>query len=325
MINYFAKKWALATVAGTTGLLFGGVGAMYSPEAISKIFGKNEGSNPHPVSNPIGSTQEDELQVADVRDDMSFDEAFSVAREEVGPGGVFYWHGGIYGTYYEDEWNAMTESEKSEFGERAGTMFPEPENVEEAIRPHDVEDLVAINQDPGSSGHEPVVTPQPTEPTTPDPQVLFTTTVNGHYASGVDLDGDGVADILMVDTDDSGTFTQTDLVIQNDGETFTGDGQYIGNINELTQKSSEEDLVSVVGYGEYDGHLVVGIDTIGDGTTDTAIIDVDDNGFISPEDIVVNSDGESTTFRSLGLEDATFDNDDTDSDLSNDDIESVET
>ncbi len=52
----------------------------------------------------------------DVNDDMSFNEAFAAARAEVGAGGAFEWRGNIYGTYYADEWNNMSDDEKDAFG-----------------------------------------------------------------------------------------------------------------------------------------------------------------------------------------------------------------
>lgn len=56
------------------------------------------------------------LPVAEsVNDSMSFSEAFSTARAEVGPGGVFEWRGNVYNTYYAEEWNNMSEEDKSEF------------------------------------------------------------------------------------------------------------------------------------------------------------------------------------------------------------------
>lgn len=58
-----------------------------------------------------------EVNVAmSVNDSMSFGEAFEAARSEVGAGGVFEWHGGIYNTYYEDEWNNMSAADRAEFG-----------------------------------------------------------------------------------------------------------------------------------------------------------------------------------------------------------------
>ncbi len=38
-----------------------------------------------------------------VNDNMSFAEAFAAARAELGPGGVFEWHGQLYGTFYATE------------------------------------------------------------------------------------------------------------------------------------------------------------------------------------------------------------------------------
>lgn len=58
------------------------------------------------------------VKVADkVNDDMSFAEAFAAARSEVGAGGAFTWHGNVYGTYYETEWNNMSESERQAYND----------------------------------------------------------------------------------------------------------------------------------------------------------------------------------------------------------------
>jgi hypothetical protein len=45
---------------------------------------------------------------------LSFDDAFAMAREELGPGGVFEWNGNKYQTYYKDEWEDMSESEQQD-------------------------------------------------------------------------------------------------------------------------------------------------------------------------------------------------------------------
>lgn len=56
------------------------------------------------------------MQVAtSVDDSMSFSEAFAAARREVGAGGLFVWHGQTYGTYYKEEWDAMSEADKEEY------------------------------------------------------------------------------------------------------------------------------------------------------------------------------------------------------------------
>lgn len=50
-----------------------------------------------------------------VNDGMSFNEAFAAARAEVGAGGCFTWHGGVYGTYYATEWDAMSAEQKADY------------------------------------------------------------------------------------------------------------------------------------------------------------------------------------------------------------------
>lgn len=57
-----------------------------------------------------------EIEVAhNVNDSMSFSEAFAAARQEVGPGGCFEWHGQVYGTYTANEWNTMSAGEKQDY------------------------------------------------------------------------------------------------------------------------------------------------------------------------------------------------------------------
>lgn len=55
------------------------------------------------------------LVATGVSDDMSFSEAFQTARQEVGPGGAFEWHGNVYATYTLEEWNGMTPSEIADY------------------------------------------------------------------------------------------------------------------------------------------------------------------------------------------------------------------
>ena len=64
-------------------------------------------------TNPTAENSIDEyLEVAtSVDDSMSFNEAFAAARQEIGAGGLFIWQGHTYGTYYADEWNAMSAEE----------------------------------------------------------------------------------------------------------------------------------------------------------------------------------------------------------------------
>ena len=411
MNNPFSKLWTWVTVSGATGLLLGGTGAMYAPEAINKIKSGGADANLNPNENVGDSHFDTDLPVADVSDDMSFSEAFAAARAEVGPGGVFYWHGGIYGTYYKDEWDAMSDSEKAEFGEHAYEMFPESLNDGDAIRPQDVEVLQAhhVPQDEpqpvppaGNGDHNSVIdegpsTPEPTVINTgtyngkfaaeldmdgdgigdilyvdqdgsrdvsdadliidragnvetlggdylgtiqtddnvdrgmtsgnpqdsEGPQVIDSYMVEGHMAAEVDMDGDKVSDVLVVDQDDSGDLSDNDIMIDRDGNVATLEGEYLGNVRKgldmadnsevntdsaandggMTTNGTDDgdDEVHVIGYGEYDGHLTMELDTRGDGMTDSVIIDVDDDGVVSAEDILVTDEGDSSSLGDLGV------------------------
>lgn len=108
--------WKRVATGAGAGLLVGGVTTMLmgmkGADSDSTVGDnhKDELTNPEWV--------DDEISVATtVNDDMTFGEAFVAAREEVGPGGCFEWHGNVYGTYTADEWNSMSAEQRAEFGD----------------------------------------------------------------------------------------------------------------------------------------------------------------------------------------------------------------
>ena len=60
----------------------------------------------------------------------SFNEAFSAARHEVGPGGVFTWQGHLYSTYTGDEWGRLSPAQQAEFSARVQELESAEEDVE---------------------------------------------------------------------------------------------------------------------------------------------------------------------------------------------------
>ena len=107
--------WKKVAVGAGSGILLGSVATLLSASApLGHADGENaeeEGSETHP------EWTDGEVPVASsVSDDMSFSEAFTAARTEVGSGGVFEWHGNIYSTVTEDEWNGMTAEQRDEYG-----------------------------------------------------------------------------------------------------------------------------------------------------------------------------------------------------------------
>jgi len=60
-----------------------------------------------------------------VNDDMSFNEAFGTARNELGKGGYFVWKGSPYSTYYKEEWKELTPGDKADFLNEVEADFKE--------------------------------------------------------------------------------------------------------------------------------------------------------------------------------------------------------
>lgn len=119
-----------------------------------------------------------------VTDDMSFSEAFSKARVEVGPGGVFEWNGNLYGTYYEEEWDAMSAEEKEEYYSRVN--WETTSKIEVESGPEDVGvDIFEVDDEP-----------VPEDITV---EVLgVEQSEDGSYIAGVNVDGQ---DMFLIDVD----------------------------------------------------------------------------------------------------------------------------
>lgn len=108
-------KWQEVVIGGISGIALGA--------AATVLMGSAPASDANPEENTESSEQEAyetmdngyAPMASNVNDDMSFNEAFAAARGEVGPGGVFEWHGGLYGTYYASEWNAMDDDARNEY------------------------------------------------------------------------------------------------------------------------------------------------------------------------------------------------------------------
>jgi hypothetical protein len=106
--------WKKVSIAGMAGILLGG-GAAFAADSsnTSEVRG-------HSMHTGVVATHVDAngLHVAEVNDSLSFHDAFNAARSEVGPGGVFHWHGATYSTYLETEWDHMTQQEHNAFAQK---------------------------------------------------------------------------------------------------------------------------------------------------------------------------------------------------------------
>lgn len=132
--NNDGQTWKRVAVGGVAGIMLGTVGAAAATTAYYHFSGNGDDDVIIPedttnvedinvdidiIAEPTDTvgqhTLSNGLQVAEVDQSLSFSEAFAAARAEVGPGGVFEWHGGVYGTYTADEWNNMSTAEHNQF------------------------------------------------------------------------------------------------------------------------------------------------------------------------------------------------------------------
>ena len=163
-----------------------------------------------------------------VNDHMSFSEAFAAARAEVGPGGVFSWHGGVYGTYYENEWNQMNNSERNLYAQSVHTEYNvsqvDTHNLADAQNPHvDVNVHVITHYDDiqdvnGTTYFTDVQADHITLDVDGETFDVYTTDVNGQTVAYVDIDNDGLPDLAMSDINNNGIPDTGEVLDINSGE-----------------------------------------------------------------------------------------------------------
>lgn len=113
------RKWVDVGIGAGTGVAAGIIGTLFTSGTISAEeelaeSGEEIATVDDGLTTPV--VTDGQLSIAHgVSDSMSFSEAFRVAHEEVGPGGVFEWHGQLYGTYTAAEWNSLSSEERMEY------------------------------------------------------------------------------------------------------------------------------------------------------------------------------------------------------------------
>lgn len=115
--NNTSKEWKNVAIGSAAGIMFG-AGSAYAAGKLSdgSVASEDSASSAEHSGHDVTVEASD---VAAVNQGQSFDAAFAQARAAVGSGGVFRWHGGVYGTYTKDEWDAMSPEEQQQFSQNA--------------------------------------------------------------------------------------------------------------------------------------------------------------------------------------------------------------
>lgn len=211
-------SWKHVTLGGVSGILMG-AGLLYGGQVTARELDKPDGTTEDPVTENAQAS-DGGLQVAATHDEMSFGEAFAAARAEVGPGGVFHWHGGIYNTYTAEEWNSMTPEQKHDFAQQ---VQPEIDANHVSV-PTDAHPDVAVHPAADTTTHDDdvhVASDQTADASDSDVHIVGYAEVDGHLAVGLDMDNDGQADVAIIDVDDSGDLSNPDVVIDSNGNAAT--------------------------------------------------------------------------------------------------------
>jgi hypothetical protein len=227
-----AKSWKPVTIGGVTGILMGGGALLAASQLHAAENTSDQASSMH------------DAPEASVSDDMTFAEAFAAARAQVGPGGVFQWHGAVFNTYTAEEWQSMSEAEHEQFAQQVHTEVPVDHVNTQHIASshhhthvvddhshdtaqHDAADHQASHQEDGmahSASDHVAETQEPGqgfETGVEGVRIVGYGEVEGHLAVAYDADGDYNPDIAIIDVDDSGGISRPDVIVTADGEMAT--------------------------------------------------------------------------------------------------------
>lgn len=147
--------WKKVALGAGSGILLGASATLFSSSTLMEYAEGGEGSS-------HTDWTDGEVPVApSVNDEMSFSEAFNAARTEVGSGGVFEWHGNIYSTFTEEEWNGMSSEQRGEYGRHFNfhsdtASESHPSNTSHDATTTDEVEVVAANDnhDQTNQGHD---------------------------------------------------------------------------------------------------------------------------------------------------------------------------
>lgn len=257
------SAWKSVASGLGTGVLLGSVATLFTSGTSSELIdGDADGETGGVVSG--GSTSEQHPPLTDgnvdvsesVTDDMSFSEAFAAARAEVGPGGVFEWHGNVYSTYTSEEWESMSTEQKDEYTnhlnidtnsttvEQVADEQGQHETVD--VSPQEVpEEVEVINQEEPEVEVLGVVHDDETGAN------VGAMLVDNQEVVVVDVEGDGAFDVLAADSNGDGQIANNELV------DISGSGLTVDDLGGVTPDEGSTMAYSETVYPDYTNDMEV--------------------------------------------------------------------
>lgn len=196
-----------------------------------------------------------------INDEMSFQQAFATARQEVGAGGVFHWRSQCYGTYYQKEWQSMDEDARHSFSEsHAHISTPQVDTTNDNSASGDNASAVIIHKETLLGEEMGVISGQPVRIATYQDEY-------GEQTLRVDANLDGTYDYIYMRDSNQLVNVENNAVIdlnqldEPEGETasvlYTQEGDIEGHpaLAHMMSDGSVQILVDIDLNGSYDTHL----------------------------------------------------------------------
>lgn len=251
------------------------------------------------------------LRVAHVDDSQSFDEAFADARAQVGPGGVFEWHGKVYGTFYNNEWDQMSAEERAEWQskvdyndlreESEAQQYAQHHDAPQHATAHNQSSEQATNVHQVSQSEEAELTVEVVDVKHVDvdgdgrPDTVVKLDNGIHF---VDTTGNGEADIAMADLNGNGQLDDGEYAYVSDehiampvsGEMYASETQPAEDTEIHVLEVGQADLdgngmAENVALVEIDGNEVMLVDIDQDNVADVIIADLNGDGQIQGNEV----------------------------------------
>lgn len=232
-MNKSEAKWKEVMIGGVSGIALGTAGTLLASSIPIDAAAENSDSQDTPNTENEATNTTAQMATC-VNDSMSFSDAFNAAREEVGAGGVFEWHGNLYSTYTAAEWYNMDATARNEFADSIHWDGPSHEYVssnhsQSSHSTHSTHtEEVTNTQTVSNSNTTQTQSPNKDEEDSPDVEIIGvehanidgehdsiigTASINGQAVYFIDVDGeDNEFELMVSDTNGNNQVDEGEVV-----------------------------------------------------------------------------------------------------------------
>lgn len=232
-MNKSEAKWKEVMIGGVSGIALGTAGTLLASSIPIDAAAENSDSQDTPNTENEATNTTAQMATC-VNDSMSFSDAFNAAREEVGAGGVFEWHGNLYSTYTAAEWYNMDATARNEFADSIHWDGPSHEYVssnhsQSSHSTHSTHTEEVTNTQTVSNGNTTQTqSPNKDEEDSPDVEIIGvehanidgehdsiigTASINGQAVYFIDVDGeDNEFELMVSDTNGNNQVDEGEVV-----------------------------------------------------------------------------------------------------------------